>query len=388
MRVNTLFFFLFVFFLLACSERDLPHEVEDHGDPAIKIHMIPEYINPGNYFFVSVQVLHHNAVDRVQLSVYGDGQSEPSFLFSLYDDGGAEHPEDGDVVARDGFFSQRILWDPTISGEMEYTFSFQAIREEAVAGEEVETTVISVQKFRPQILNIEAPTLLQSGFEGTTMVTAQVYDSSGVENLKTVWFDGLRQGVVNFTVTLNDSGSNGDQNADDQIYSVALDKAFAAGKTGDYELFFYAENRSGAQSEPKTTPLRIENSAPFFLTVTAPDTVDRPQNNQVFYFPIKTSVDDPQTIQDIQLVQMKWEKPDGSYPQSGPYSELFDNGLEFDINKWNQGYRGDETAGDGVFTITGAFDERQPLGQYTLTFVVYDRVGQASDAWVHTIHLQ
>lgn len=387
MRVINLCFVLLYVAFVACSERELPQQTTETPDPEIRIHQVPQSINPGESFFVSVRVLNHETVDLVQLSVYESGASDPSHVFSLYDDGGAEHPEDGDIVAFDGYYSQTILWQPAKSEETEYTFSFQPISQDATPGSSVKAKILSIQKSRPQVLDIQSPALLTSGFDGTVLISARVYDSSGVENLRNVWFEGSREGVVHFTVALNDSGKNGDQSADDQIYSIALDKSFAAGRQGQYELRFFADNKSGAQSDAKTSLLRIENSAPDIFKVSAPDSVERPNGGQVYYFSIKVTVKDSQTIADIRQVQMKWQKPDGSYPQSGPYSELFDNGLAFNINKWNQGYRGDETANDGVYSTTGAFDERQPLGKYTLTFIAYDRVGQASAAWVHSVYL-
>ena len=97
-------------------------------------------------------------------------------------------------------------------------------------------------------------------------------------------------------------------------------------------------------------------------------------------FLITVRVEDEQSAADVKLVKLEWKKPDGTFSKNSPFT-LYDNGLPWneDFSGWDDGWRGDKVAGDGVYSITGIFDPNQPLGNYELTFYAEDFAGNVSE---------
>ena len=105
-------------------------------------------------------------------------------------------------------------------------------------------------------------------------------------------------------------------------------------------------------------------------------------------FLITVRIDDDQTLLDVNDVKLEWKKPDGTYSLNSPF-DLYDNGLPWneDFTGWDDGWRGDENAGDGIYSITGIFDPNQPLGDYELTFYARDFSGNTSERITRIITL-
>ncbi len=373
--------------LSGCGERELPVPVKADSAPVLEKHTIPAFVNPGKSFFVSVQVKNVAPadVDSVSLSVRAAGGTG-STHFALFDDGAALHGADGDVVARDGIFSQRISWQADIRQRTEFIFKFEASDKQGRRSQPLEATVVSLSNSPPEILEIIMPDSLPSGFDELRYIKVAAADSNEVDDILQVNYRGLRNDTTFFQGALMDDGLAGDELAGDGIFSVSLDRSFAVAKKGSYEMAFEAQDKSGAKSQTASKFILIGNGAPTGSNISAPDSVKRPTAGTTNRL-ITIQVDDPQTVKDIKSARMEWKKPDGSYPASGPYFAIYDNGLPFDVNKWDLGYRGDAVAGDGIYSITGVFDSDDLLGPYTLTFQIEDWVGNKSIPQIHIIHL-
>ena len=366
-----------------CAERELPTPSSSSEALVIETHDMPAYLNPGSRFTVAVRVRGATAATRVTVTIQPQGGSSGGATHPLYDDGGALHPEGGDVVAFDGVYSNRLGWEPEQNSRQEYVFRFRAEKDNGEAAEPLEVMVVSLDNVPPRILLLDLPDFLTSGFSDSLRFSVQVSDSNGVEDIAAVSYRGIRDGITLFQGELQTGAAGGPSG--ERVFELWVTSTFAVGKKGVYRMEFVAVDRSGAESAPASRDLDIGNTAPQLSAFFAPSSLARPAQNTID-FPITVSVSDSQSLADIQWVKLDWRKPDGSYPSGSPY-ELFDNGLPYDFSRWNQGYRGDAQAGDGVYTITGVFDADDAFVDYLLTVYAQDLAGNRSEVLRHTITL-
>ena len=381
---------------LGCAERDMPTDAGAQGAPVIEKVDCPQFLNPNRTYAIGVRVSDTDGardIAAVTGMIYRQGSETPELSFDLYDDGGYLHPEDGDVVAFDGYFSAKILWSFYSNQQETYRFVFQAVDHTEQQSERVDVQAVSARRLPPEILAVYMPQTLESGFEGTRLLAADVADSSGLDDVRFVGVEFKKAETLHYTLELYDDGQLGDQNAGDGRFSRSIDRSFAAGLSGSYQAHFSALDRSDAGSPVWTESILIENEPPVLLELAAPDTIDRPPHGEFVDYLVSLHVHDPQSLVDIKTVRMEYIKPDGSYASSGRYFELYDNGRPFDLSRWNDGYRGDEVEGDGLFSTIIRFgapvDQPQPLlGDYSLKFEAIDWVDQKSEFLAHKIILK
>ena len=364
--------FLVPLLLVACSQRELPQETDLTEPLTLEQHVLPQVVNPGGTYLVSVRVSGGANVDSVQLDVYEPEAASPFNTYWLYDDGGNLHPNDGDVVAYDGYFSNRITWITEGEAQQEYAWRFAAMDTEGNASEPLQVTVSSRKNAAPQLVSVTVPDSLPSGFEDQLQFQALASDSNGVTDIEKVVYEAYQNDILNFQAEL--------ESLDDGRFVQTVDKLFAIGKGGWYDFRFRAIDKSEAESNIITKRIKIVNHAPEFFDFVHADSVQLPAEGNIVAFLITARVEDDQSLADIKDVKLEWKKPDGTYSQNSPF-ELFDNGLPWneDFEGWDDGWRGDEKAGDGIYSITGIFDPTQPLGDYELTFYATDFAGNTSE---------
>ncbi|MBN1559766.1 hypothetical protein JW998_05920 [candidate division KSB1 bacterium] len=370
--------FIMPLLLIGCLSRELPQQNTFTGPMTIQKHILPEVVNPGTTYFVSV-LLSGASADSVKLDVFRQSDSSPFVSYGLFDDGGNIHSHDGDQVAYDGYFSQNIVWTGE-AGISLYRWRFTASDDNGRDSEPLEITVTSRRNSPPVLLAVQAPDSLPSGFEGELQFVAHVTDSNGTGDIAKVMYAAYKENMLNFADSL--------EFANDGVYVARMDKLFAIGKKGAYDLRFVAYDRSGGESEIVSKRVTIGNDAPQLLDFVHADSVQQPEEGKMVAFLITVRVDDDQTLLDVNEVKLEWKKPDGSYSLNSPF-DLYDNGLPWneDFNGWDDGWRGDENAGDGIYSITGIFDPAQPLGLYELTFYARDFVGNSSERVTRMITL-
>lgn len=363
--------FILLLLLIACSRRELPQSPE-YGEPVLYLKRAPEILSPKQEYRVEIVVESGNPVDSVNLSVYKDASLiETHYLF---DDGAALHPDDGDVAAFDGVFTQTIRYTAASSRDQELLWRFTASDKSQPL--ELTLTALANPNSPPKITHIELPDELPSGFSGTRSIRVSVADSNGVNDVTQVSYEAFLDNNKVFENKIDSALSPG-------MFEKQLTAEYAAGKkSGDYQFVFQAWDASGAASDKITRTMSIYNDAPGLEQPVHVDSVMRPVEGRMTAFLITIRVTDDQGIDDIKRVWMKWRKADGSYPIAGPYFDLYDNGLAWneDFSGWDQGARGDEIADDGVYSITGTFDFDEPLGDYTFTFYAMDFAGNSSDS--------
>ncbi len=359
---------LILFLLLAACTRELPPALNEDGPLRLQPHTIPSIINPGGVYTAAVRLLGGKA-DSVRLTILGKDQS-PLMTLGLFDDGGAVRRDSGDQVAFDGIYTGTFQWTAAAAGEVDW--KFEAVDRRGIAAEPLLLSVPIIKNSPPQLLAVEAPDSLPSGFAGTLRFSASVSDSNGREDVLYVRCTGSRTGAASFVVDLLPE-------PEDDRFGLLVDRTFAVAKKGDYSLLFQAVDRSGARSNAIERRLFIGNNSPRLVEFSHVDSVALPPVGMMTAFLIAVRVEDDQTLADVKSVQMEWKKPDGTYSKNSPFT-LFDNGLPWneDFTGWDDGWRGDKTAGDGVYSITAIFDPSQPLGDYELTFWAEDLAGNVS----------
>ncbi len=378
--MKKLVWMLFLGIIAGCS-RELPQEPVDNSVPEIEPKQIPEVINPGEQYHVMVKVKNADGVDSVRLDILTADETVLSTHY-LYDDGAAIHPDDGDVVAHDGIFSQKILFQTDIEEKHTLIWRFKIENESGSASKPLDVNVSAFANKAPVITNVTLPDSLPSGFDGTRIIQATASDSNGLDDLHHVEYQAFLKGELYFTEKLTEP-------TDEGVYTQQVTNEFAIAKApGIYTLKFKAVDKSKATSDIVERPLYIGNTPPVLSEPSVVDSVKRPPEGMMTAFLITIHVSDPQTLKDVKDVKLEWKKPDGTFSQNSPF-DLYDNGLSWneDFTGWDEGYRGDETAGDGVYSITGIFDPDQPLGLYTLTFYAFDFAGNKSEKVVQHVYL-
>ncbi len=382
MRENNMKRFIYVLLVLAliaagCSERDLPVPNDSSDNPVVEKFSVPEIVNPSSSYPVMVRVEPSDLVESVSLEITLQGSSSPIKSLSLYDDGGAVDSNDGDAVAYDGIFSQVLNWDQTEASDLIFTFSAKSTEGQLLS--DAAFSVKSTANSKPVIIDISIPDSLKSGESGQQFIVT-VSDSNGTEDIKSVVFTGMQNNAELFNGELQPTGTPGE-------FVITIDSSFAAGKKGSYDIVFSATDQSNVSSDPATRILYIENTYPELGEISAPRQIERPPLDYIVNFLIEVPISDAQGLGDIKEVRVSWQKPDASYPGGSPY-QLFDNGLEYSYDNWDQGYRGDLTANDGVYSITGVFDPDDLLGNYILIFWAEDLAGNRSSDKAFIINLK
>jgi len=364
---------LLCIFFISCSQRELPQQNTTIEPLSLDVVSVPAVVNPGGAYLISAHVVGGAGVDSVQLDVLTAENALLLKTFWLYDDGGANHTEDGDQVAFDNVFSQRIVWAVDVGDAQKLTWRFQATDVAGAISEPVDHTVSARENSAPVLLKVETPDSLPSGFEGQLSFRVEAADSNGVDDIDKVMYSAFHNGVLNFEQILEPGETAG-------VYVQNVERTFAAGKKGAYTLKFKAIDKSGTESAVVERVVNIGNNAPTLLDFVHADSVQQPQEGKIVAFLISVRVEDEQSLVDVKDVKLEWKKPDSTYSQNSPF-DLYDNGLPWnqDFQGWDDGWRGDENAGDGIYSITGIFDPNQPIGDYELTFYAADFAGNQSE---------
>lgn len=373
---------------LACSSEP-PNRWEAYAPRIVEIR-VPSVLNRSQTYLMQAVVADPQGASDVRyvlMTRYAQGSTVATD--TLWDDGGFLHPNDGDDIAKDGIFSQRVSWTSAQSGAESLSLEFRAVDQAGHWSDTVVKTVLLRSNSPPQIVRLSVLDTLPSGFGGSYLFCADVFDSQGVADVSVVSFRALQGGAWAFEGLLVDDGTQGDEVAGDGRFSMRVEAAFAAGKKGEYQLIFVATDLGGAHSPEVQAQLFIANGPPLLSQLSLPDSVSKPASGALFV-PITVAVSDPQSLADLKRVGFTSQKPDLSYANGGQPIPMVDNGLPFDPLV-SQAY-GDQMAGDGVYTFTlvvyadqeaSKWDPRgSPIqqGWYTFTFQAEDKVGNISDA--------
>jgi len=133
-------------------------------------------------------------------------------------------------------------------------------------------------------------------------------------------------------------------------------------------------------------PNETENQPGGITQVVVADSMQIPAAPNYNRSLVKAWISDPDGLKDVDSVYFYSLKPDGNLANSGKPLVLVDNGLSFNIaDPWNRA--GDETAGDGVYSLSIILDNSALAGRYHFTFYMRDKAGHLSDAVMDSIEV-
>jgi len=392
--MNKIFLNLLLTILLlafwGCSNDDPPVMVG--GTPSIDEIKTAEKWNPrlSQKYKVEVSVLDPQGPENiagVYLNVQRDSGGPVIYTDSLYDDGAFFNTEDGDVLAKDGIFSNRFspsqISSPVQSGF--FLLKFVALDHDGHQSPEGEFLVSFGENSAPAITAVLAPDSLSVNLvPGIIQVT--VRDSDGVDDIKRVYFESQKKGTsqIRYESELYNDGdpNHGDMVAGDEIYSLKLDTGFLVAKKGLYDLLFHAEDSFDEKNQAiPVHEIAIYNKISLIKNIQIPDTMVIPNEHTYNYSSLSLLAEDPESLFDIRSVYYYSFRNDTAL-FSGKPVKLKDNGIAFDyFNYVNELITfdvrsvGDEIAGDGIYTFPLVIESYFKPGAYLFRFYISDKAG-------------
>ncbi len=232
----------------------------------------------------------------------------------------------------------------------------------------------SITKF--SIVDVEAPSrFVYSSSDSMVTIHAAVDNPEPIENI----YADVVSLETNFTlesgVTLLDDGAerlNGDLSADDRIYSgkFAVPKDVA---NGDYEIQFFVKAKNLEERLAAAKKITLlngqENVPPVISNLQAPDTLTAPE----LEIQLSVDVDDPNGLVGAEVYFLV-TRPNGT--SNGNRVFMFDDGDEF---------HGDETAGDGRYSLNVRLPSDTDKGTWRFDFQAEDNDGALSNIISHNI---
>ena len=315
-------------------------------------------------YILAFKVTHPEGVDAVtsvSAVFLGSDQSTELLNLNLYDDGGVNNPGDGDVIAKDGIFTNTFQSDSAI-------FPLGSVYIKATAmdnhQEQQESDLISslaLLNASPIIVSSSAPDTLFSG-SPTVQFSVTVQDSNQTDDIENVTLRLKKQGLTIFSTSLSLLSSIAEDTA---LYGAFFDSSFAVERIGDYELEFQAKDLSDDISNILINPIYLENNKPEILNKELPDTVQRPTAGEDTIV-VSALVKDSQSLNDIEIVYFDIYRIGGDTSNI----ELFDDG-DFPNHR-------DQVANDGIYSRGLRVTPQNVAAKFYLTFQAKDKVNNYS----------
>ncbi|MFC1565163.1 hypothetical protein ACFL6G_09525 [candidate division KSB1 bacterium] len=371
---------------LNCTEDTLsPEDLPVTGYNILEI-SIPDTIWIGRYneFFISAKVEGEPSTDPInvvgEFRQPGDvGYERTVFLF----DNGLYY----DNVPGDFIFSRLYGTDHffRMSGtyNIEFFVSFYLLP--FPVGELYYKTVeiINEEKnFPPLLYNLTLPDTIDVTAGSLTPVFVNCFDYSGLDDILSVTGSIYMpySPAADQTIEFNDSGTGEDITPGDSIFTAVFPHDIV-NEEGIYSILVQAEDRIGQKSRELFKDIYVkgdfENYPPVINSVTLPDSMQASDTNIL----IEVNVSDPNGLTHIDNVYFETYKPDGSPSSGNPFS-LWDDGGNVNHGGF---FSGDQTAGDGVYSLRINLSSTQDRGTYTFNFTAVDKGGLTSTTVSKTI---
>jgi len=174
---------------------------------------------------------------------------------------------------------------------------------------------------------------------------------------------------------LLDDGQTPDQSKGDGLFSAKASFLIRRVQFGTYAVQVNAESEDGYRSNTIYTPLAIfrGNRPPVISDLVAPDTVKLANQSQSLLLTVRAN--DSDGLSDVARVLFNSYKPDGTASGGNPFL-MYDDGLAA---------HGDESVGDGVFSLLISLPSNTQLGTYRFEFQAFDRSNEPSNVII--LHL-
>ncbi len=298
------------------------------------------------------------------------------FEGELYDNGS---PESGDVIANDGIFRNLFFPSQITAINGDYYFRIVLSDQDGNLSNPSQDTV-SFKRSSPLILSYaSAPDSLLSA-DKSFYFQVEVQDTTGNAEDIEAWFDLAESNsstVINSYQLYNDGDvqNHGDDVANDSLFSTIEDTSIGAGKLGWYDLRFQAKNQYNSYSNLVIRKVYIENTVGRIYYSSIPETVEIPNSGEVKFY-VKAWITDPQGNTDVDSVYCRIQSSSGSF---------LSNNNKFMLN--DDGQDGDDTIGDGIYTIGFSINSSNNPDEYTFYFNMRDKVGNLSDIWLDYLEI-
>ena len=350
-------------------------------DPSITNILTPSYwnINRDSLYYVEAVVKEPQGNENIEMVTLIIHNSSGELLYegSMYDDGAYYHTYDGDKMANDGIFTASYIPADITEVPGVYDFTVTAIDKDDNLSEAREIPVYFDFSAKPHFVNVSAPDTINS-VNGMQYIYASVFDSSGIGNIKDVYFhiEEIDKPGVLSTHFLYNNGTDGDITAEDTVFTYQIDSTFSIARKGSYKLSFFIENLFGELSEVVEHSIYFVSNEPVITKISLPDSMKRPSGYDTVAELIQVWVKDAQGLDDIESVYFYSRKPDGELANNGNPIPLKDDGLN-----------GDVEAGDGIFSFLMIISSSAFIGNYEFYFYARDKAGNLSDSVTEIIEV-
>ena len=316
------------------------------------------------------------ALSGVILTVQPENLAWSSDL-AMADDG-----KRGDILAGDGQFFLPI--DSALTRNDTGLFHLEAIAQskDNLLSQPMAATFTLLpgnENRLPEIVSYTIPAVIWTDTTYSAQFLATVHDPDG-DAVDFVLLDIHPPAYTQPAVidTLRDDGQSGDGLAGDGefgllfestrfgsaegIFTVALRPVDNAGGIGPAVVENYAMRR-----------FYVDNQPPELSDLTAPSTISRSATPNTYLLAVSASDPDAARGDRITRVFFNSFRPDGT-PASGNPFQMRDDGMD-----------GDDTAGDGRYSLIIQITPTNPTGNYRFEFQAQDNNGALSEKLIHTI---
>ena len=225
------------------------------------------------------------------------------------------------------------------------------------------------------------------------------YDDGSLISVSLIWY-GVNKENIPDSLIIQDDGKDGDIISDDGMYSIKLanDSTLIKNTLGDDSgkvyltvLAYYDEVQVS-----ELDSFSIGNIIPRIISVTAPDTIIRPEGSTVTLHPVYAEVFDADGLETVKWVGFTSFHVDGdSLMNRGNYIYLYDDGSE-DILYEPDFTSGDSIRGDGIYSFripvygSGNTDPdfQTKTGSFHWEFITQDNADDYSTPILHEVIIE
>ena len=225
------------------------------------------------------------------------------------------------------------------------------------------------------------------------------YDDGSLISVSLIWY-GVNKENIPDSLIIQDDGKDGDIISDDGVYSIKLanDSTLIKNTLGDDSgkvyltvLAYYDEVQIS-----KLDSFSIGNIIPEINSITAPDTIIRPEGSTVTLHPVYAEVFDADGLETVKWVGFTSFHVDGdSLMNRGNYIYLYDDGSE-DILYEPDFTSGDSIRGDGIYSFripvygSGNTDPdfQTKTGLFRWEFIIQDNADDYSTPILHEVIIE
>ena len=225
------------------------------------------------------------------------------------------------------------------------------------------------------------------------------YDDGSLISVSLIWY-GVNKENIPDSLIIQDDGKDGDIISDDGMYSIKLanDSTLIKNTLGDDSgkvyltvLAYYDEVQIS-----KLDSFSIGNIIPEINSITAPDTIIRPEGSTVTLHPVYAEVFDADGLETVKWVGFTSFHVDGdSLMNRGNYIYLYDDGSE-DILYEPDFTSGDSIRGDGIYSFripvygSGNTDPdfQTKTGLFHWEFITQDNADDYSTPILHEVIIE